>query len=210
MTTEVTNPYWDEVAHLVAPERWGQGLPVVEQFCLDRHVLNVDRNDICGRYAWTITDPAAVAFVAEHARGKVVDPLAGSGYWLWLLAQLGVDGIGYDRNPPTGGGNNWHKAGIEHVEIRPVANGADASATHPDRTLLLAWPPYDDTTGETILRRYRGGRVIYVGEGEGGCCGDDAMFERLAKEWTEVALHRPVQFWGIHDYVTVYDRKDGS
>ena len=81
---------------------------------------------------------------------------------------------------------------------------------HPDRTLLLAWPPYDDPIGEKALTAYAGTRVIYIGEMDGGCCGDDAMFQRLATEWREVAEIRPVQWAGLHDWVTVYDRVEAA
>lgn len=54
---------------------------------------------------------------------------------------------------------------------------------------------------------YEDGSSCYIGEGPGGCCGDDRLFELLDQQWAKVAEHRPVQWFGIHDYVTVYDRR---
>lgn len=154
------------------------------------------------RYSWTITDPATVAFVAEHSRGRMVDPMAGTGWWGWLLAQVGVDVVSYDLEP---GGNHWHEGQPLHADVRAL-DGVEAVVLHSDRTLFLAWPPYDKPTGVDILRAYRGDRAVVIGEGEGGCTGDDALFAELRRRWTEVASHTPVQWFGLHDVVTVYDR----
>lgn len=208
---ELVNPYWDEVRAIAEPSEWqyDHGAVMVKPYRFPAEggvdVL-ANRDELCSRYSWTIPDPATVAFIAEHACGSVVDPLAGSGYLLWLLQQAGVDVIGYDANPPASGGNNYHKAQVEHLPIQR-ADACDSVTLHPDRTLLLSWPPYDSPIGAQVLNAYAGDRVIYIGEGEGGCCGDDAMHHALAEQWTEVAEHRPVQWYGIHDWVTVYDRK---
>lgn len=206
------NPYWREVEHLAAPSRWSWDSGLV----VEPHVfpegggveIRADRHALVSLYSWTIPDPATVAFVAEHTQGRVVDPLAGSGYLLWLLQQAGVDVIGYDLNPPASSENSYHKARAEYLQILK-ADARESVVLHPDRTLLLSWPPYDTPVGADVLAAYAGGRVIYIGEGHGGCCGDDAMFERLDADWTEVVDHRPVQWSGIRDWVTVYDRKGG-
>lgn len=196
------NPYWASVEPAVAEADrfWGGG--TVARW---GHDSPVSRTELVDQYAWTITDPATVAFIAEHADGRVVDPLAGSGYWLYLLGQLGIDCVGYDLNPPSAGANQWHKSGTEHAPVLP-GDAVDVATVHSDRTLLLSWPPYDESVGSHVLAAYSGERVIYIGEGEGGCCGAGDMFGRLAADWRVVAEHRPVQWEGIHDYVTVYER----
>jgi hypothetical protein len=206
---ELSNPYWDAMADHIRTDY--DGAPVADpyDFNVTPALRKFDRHEMVGRYAWTITDPATVEFVARHIIGGVVDPMAGSGWWLSILGQLGVDGIGYDINPPAAASNSYHKAGVEHVEILQC-DAAVAVAQHPDRTLLLSWPPYDDDIGARVLRAYAGKRVIYIGESDGGHCGDDEMHELLRKRWTEVASHRPVQHYGLHDWVTVYDRAGGE
>lgn len=209
--TALRNPYWDAVKDCVRTDY--DGGPMADPYGRgsDRYGLppQYSRHELVSRYSWTITDPVTVAFVAGHITGGLVDPMAGSGWWLWLLSQLGVDCIGYDANPPSHGGNTYHKVGIEHVDVLR-ADAVDAVTVHSDRTLLLSWPPYDDDIGARVLRAYAGRRVIYIGEGEGGCCGDDGMHRMLAAEWREVAEHRPVQHFGMHDWVTVYDRAGAS
>jgi hypothetical protein len=201
------NPMWDALRDHAKPSAydWDGGAFQVggigDWLPLER------RSDLVGRYAWTITDPATVAFVARHTGPKVIDPMAGSGYWAHLLRQLGVDVLASDETPPTGEANNWHRTGVQHVEVGR-ADAVEAVAAHgADRALLLAWPPYDSPIGADTLAAFPGDRVIFIGESEGGCTGDDRLFALFAEEWTEVASHRPVQFMGLHDFITVYDRK---
>ena len=42
---------------------------------------------------------------------------------------------------------------------------------------------------------------------DGGCTGDEDFHTLLDEEWTEIACHRPIQWWGIHDDITVFERK---
>lgn len=151
-------------------------------------------------YAWTITDPDTVHFVAEFSDGSILDPLAGNGYWGFLLKQLGVDVKSSDLSPYN---NIWAKGLWANVE---ELDGVKAAELHSkDRTLLLAWPPYERPIGLDIVRVFPGDRIIYIGEGKGGCCGSDELFDELAT-WEQVTFHRPVQFEGIRDYVEVYER----
>jgi hypothetical protein len=57
-----------------------------------------------------------------------------------------------------------------------------------------------------MLDHYIGNRIIHIGE-HFGCTADDEFFERLESGWDEVASHRPIQWFGMHDYITVYERK---
>jgi hypothetical protein len=65
-----------------------------------------------------------VAFVGKHAQGGLVDPMAGTGYWAYRLAQ---------------------------VAVNVVLDGAEAVALRPDRTLFLSWPPFAQDVGARIL-----------------------------------------------------------
>jgi hypothetical protein len=203
----VLNPYWDAVsdkACMSERHSWDRGVMVGG----DGHWEDYKgRHDLTSRYAWTITDPATVAFVAEQAGLRIIDPLAGTGYWAWLLRQSGADVAASDLNPPDVAKNTWHRESTVHTEIAQ-ADAVDAvTVLGDDRTLLLAWPPYGDPIGAAVLAAYRGPRVVYIGEGEYGCCGGEDMWTAIGSGWAQVAEHRPVQWWGIHDYVTVYVRQ---
>lgn len=206
--TVIDNPYWDLVKDRVDPTGSLWRTPTVDGYSstfvadsIRAYEAGVDRHSLTKRFSWTIPDPGTLAFVAEHSGGRVVDPMAGTGYWGWLLAQLGIDVVSYDILPGT---NSYHNGEPLHSTITAL-EGVEAVRLHADRTLLLSWPPMD-AFGTDILRAYEGGRVIYIGESEGGCTGDDDLHELLRKEWVEVADRVPVQWNGLHDVVWVYDR----
>jgi hypothetical protein len=205
--TAIDNPYWDAVCDHVGPDPyWPQRPFVVDWLSSWRDERMPRRTDFTKQYAWTITSPESVAFVAEHSHGRLVDPLAGTGYWAYLLDQAGVDVLAYDLEPPDGTDRNHYHRG--QSSFAPVMKGdaTEVVSVHSDRTLLLSWPPYGEPVGHRTLAAYTGDRVIYIGEGSYGCCGDDAMFDLFAADWLEVAEHAPIQWLSMHDYITVYDR----
>lgn len=160
-----------------------------------------ERHRLVRQYAWTITSPATLDFIHEYAGNHIHDPLAGTGYWAYLLRQYGHKVTASDIAP---GNNPW--AEDSHYSMESIDARASAYQAGPRATLLLAWPPYQSPIGHQILRAFRGDRIIYIGEGAGGCCGDDQMFRELDRAWREVAWHRPAQWEGIYDYVTAYRR----
>jgi hypothetical protein len=204
------NPYWDAVVEHVRPSEfpWEGGLEVLPLgYFPGGSEDQPDRHALVAQYAWTITDPVSVAFVARWAGGRMVDPMAGTGYWGYVLGFLGTDVASYDIAPPQE--NGWHKNAVQHAPVDAVNHGAEVVGLHPDRTLLLSWPPYNEPAGTDVLAAYRGSRVIFIGEREGGCTGDDDLHDLLGDgEWVERAQRRPVQWWGMHDVITVYDRKE--
>lgn len=205
----VDNPYWEAVKDCVETDRVG-GNPVVGYFSLDRTVAqnlarSPNRQGLVRKYCWTIPDPDTLAFVAGHAGDGLVDPVAGTGYWAYLLAQMGVDVICYDLNPGMDFVvNGWHGDDL-YADIS-AKDCAEATALHPDRTLFLSWPPHGQDVGARILLAYKGYRVIYIGGARGGATGDDQMHRLLDSDWTEVDCRQPVLWWGQHDRVMVYER----
>lgn len=200
------NPYWEAVRHAVKNGEYHWETPNIGRFEFERgpdDPPTLSRNDFVGRYTWTVTDPPSVEFVAEHAHGLLVDPMAGTGYWAYVLEPYGVDTACYDLDPEE---NFWHKNQEHWVPIKQM-DGADSVRLHAGRTLLLSWPPYSKDVGHRIVTAYQGERVIYIGEGEGGCTGDEALHDELDGDgWSLVTTHRPIQWYGIHDDIYVYQR----
>lgn len=205
------NPYWDEVEHAVKDGGFPWEGRMVGRFKFDRMHDDppvLDRRDFVHRYSWTITDPDSVAFIRNVAYYGLVDPMAGTGYWAYVLAQVNVDVVCYDSDPPEEGGgeNTWHPQAKPWVDIEKL-DATLAVVKHPDRVLMLSWPPYSEDIGVKTIEAYQGHKIVYVGEGRGGCTGSDAMFDLLDEEWEEIAEQTPVQWWGLHDRITVYERK---
>lgn len=202
------NPYWDDVEPHIRETEWPYhgGLQIggfsLQQMRDFDYASLLDRYQFVPKYSWTVTDPASVKFVAKHSGAGLFDPMAGTGYWAYVLGQVGVDVICYDLDPHE---NQWHGGGGLYTDIKAM-DCAESAALHPDRTMLLSWPPYGTDVGARALKAYGGNKVIYMGEGQGGCTGSDRMFNLFSKGWKEVACHRPVQWWGVRDRITVYER----
>lgn len=172
------------------------------------------RYELVRKYSWAIPTEDVINTLAQIAP-RIVEVGAGTGYWSWMLAQAGVDVVAYDRAPYE---NNW--AGNNWFPIQK--GGASKVARHPDRALLLCWPPYATPFAYWALKCYRGDTLIYIGENVGGCTGDDLFHAALSYDYgddneklkypvrNEWELHTSLyipQWCGIHDSVEVYKRK---
>lgn len=51
-----------------------------------------------------------------------------------------------------------------------------------------------------------GNYLIYVGEGHGGCTGDDWFFTKLHADFEEVDSVDIPSWWGIHDHCVIYKK----
>jgi hypothetical protein len=214
------NPFWDIVRTIPGnsieweyEHRWEP-----EHYQLIDGAIRFDRKSLCGQYAWSIPDPDTLDFVAKWLSPQSVEIGAGVGYWAWQLSQLGVDMIAYDIDPPQHTGQNHYHSprnadeskllGITREVFFDVRVGNHLmAAKHPDRTLFLCWPPYSDDMANKTLKAYKGNRLVYIGESAGGCTGEEWFFKRLGRSWEEIDSHKPMQWWGIHDRVYVYERR---
>lgn len=169
------------------------------------HAAGLSREALCGRYTWSIPSPGDIAWLAKALDGRaVVEIGAGSGYWAWQLTQAGVPVAAYDPHPP-GPQNKFNQHRLYH----PVMPGDhENAAQHPDRALMLCWPSYGAAFAKQALHHYRGDTVVYIGEGEGGCCADDRFHRILARDFDEAGCSPfHVNWYGIHCCLTVWRRK---
>lgn len=194
------------------------------------------RDRITSRYCWAIPSPESLAFIVGILNGRsVVEIGAGSGYWAWMLSQLGVDVNAYDM-APIGHKDSWFsmqrimQRGVRDVsplqEFHPVIKATHKAIARPEnegRVLFMCWPTMDSWAYEAA-RAFTGDTIIYIGEGPGGCTADSDFFA-LTDEgcgcWSDencnhgktdarfevIATGPLVQWGGLHDNVTVYQRK---
>lgn len=152
------------------------------------------RHRACNRWSWAVPAPEAVTAIA--ALGPIVEIGAGTGYWARLLTDAGADVVAYDHAPPElhPDLDEWERRRDRFIEPKnqwhphastwfPIIEGdTGAAADHPDRTLLLCWPPYDSPMGFDAASAYLdagGRRIVYIGEPPGGCTGDMALHQML-------------------------------
>jgi hypothetical protein len=150
------------------------------------------------RYAYAVPDDGALDAIAAY--GPIVEIGAGLGYWAALLRARGVDVVAFDDF-------SWD---ILHKEPRWTTikeGGTDAVRGHGHRALFLCWPPYSHSMANHALACYDGGTVIYVGEGEEGCTGDEAFHDKLERHWHVVREVAIPQLPYVHDRLWIYRRR---
>ena len=207
----VSEPDWQDAARclgeyrnklaLAKRQKLGAGAnPCLELF---RHLMAAKpsplldlaerRRELASRFSWAIPSDAALELLARYA--PLVECGAGTGYWLALLRARGVDAIGYDRSVRQA----WTRL-QRGVSVK-------AARRHPERTLLLCWPPYDDDAASyETLRAYRGDVLIHIGERDEGPTGSVRFHRELALNWT-LAEELELPRWPrLQDRVMVYRR----
>lgn len=191
------NPYWDIVRLMKRDDDpWMDPWAVRWMYPEDE----ASRRDLVNRYAWSIPSPADLEWMRGILLGRgVVEIGAGNGYWAYQLRQIGVDMLAVDNGEWS---DKWQQRWSLVEE-----GGPDVAGKHPDRALMLIWPPYDTSMAKTALDSYAGDLLIYAGEGNGGCTADDAFHEELECSWEEIsdAPHHAT-YNGIHCRLTAYRR----
>lgn len=139
---------------------------------------------------------------------KVLDVGAGSGF---LAKQLNARGINitaidkYQSNNNYGFTTPYFKIyeddGVNHLKNSGIMYD----------TIILSWPPYDTDMAYKILEALvPGQRLIYIGEGQGGCTADEAFFKLLQQKTitimdeTDYLRENYTQYGGIHDLPASY------
>ncbi len=207
---KTTNPYWDEAKEAIeAKDKLG-----IKEYLKKYGDHKGLRGKLVCKYSWAVPDPASLAFVARHIGGKAIEIGAGTGYWAWQLSQLGVNILAYDKAPPDSVPNEYHCISDEDEvfkELIPtwygvLQGGPGMLHRHPDRTLLLCWPPPMISMAAQCLEAYQGNRFVFIGDYK--CCGNYLFFELLDEDWAVVETHRIAQWREIGDVIVVYERSE--
>lgn len=144
---------------------------------------------------------------------KVLEVMSGTGYLAMALRQEGVDIIPTDNMTWAGfeGRKRW--IDIENIDaveaVHKYAKDVDF--------VLMSWPPYSEPIGyhvwlaiqEQVRNLEKNIRLVLIGEGPGGCTGDDdlndGVYDYTDDELSEICNHHFAQFPGIHDDIAVVD-----
>jgi|GEM_PF-1186629 len=203
--------------HNSAPSIWKDDVlnPYLEKFAKlrnqeDRFDELRSRRNLVMEYAWAIPSKEALSAIFEHSKeGGLVEIGPGNGYWSHLLRQHGLQLHAYDKHPVETKKNHYfERCSKSWTAIIP---GTEQSVTlHPGATLLQCWPDYDTDFAARTLINYEGKKVCYVGEGYGGCTGDNIYHEILDNHWKPIEEIAIPQWFGINDRLTIYERNSAA
>ena len=157
-----------------------------------------NRFELVSRYSFAIPDETSLSIISEYS--PILEIGAGTGYWGYLLQNRGVDIICYDHKDPS-----WEKM-WKRKWINIKKGDISKISLYPDRTLFLCWGDYGSEFGYRAIKKYKGKYLIVIGEGEDGCTFNNSFFKELNTSWSRVRAYNNPQWFGIHDYLSVYKR----
>jgi len=142
------------------------------------------------------------------SKNKILEVGSGSGFLSSCLQSYGLDITPTDENLKSNpyGFTDTYTDIIETDSVQYLKNNVKNFDT-----VLMSWPNYDTDFAYNILKNMKKGQtLIYIGEGYGGCTGNDQFFDRLdshailMEKETDKMDKASFQWFGLHDRVSVY------
>jgi len=210
------------------------GLLAMMQVLMSMTLLqdNRERNDFIKHYSWVPPSRFAIRTIKRFAADEgLLSVGSGKALWEFLLCKEGCKNViasdnftlGYNHVSLSDGEIEEAKK-ISDDKDRPLpSNLADKIKTfmpverldavqaiekHPEcQTLMLIYPPQARSVAVNALRAFKGKRVVFIGEGAGGCTADDKFFQLLKEEYGEPRIIAVPQWPGSYDEMFLYTRK---
>lgn len=145
-------------------------------------------SEVSGQYAFFTTE--ILEKLADRLRtyddGRpILECFAGVGLLSHWLAKYGLNIIAVDNDITAG--NGWTKRpALPHV--LPMEAMAAVRLFRPT-TVIASWVPYADKIAEHIFKDSSVKNLLWIGEGEGGCCGREAIWKNPYEDWRDVYRH---------------------
>lgn len=161
------------------------------------------RDAFVKRFSWAVPSQAAIDAIHSFVdSAQVVEINAGRGLWTHLLEQAGVNIIATDVTPPK----------LTFAAVRPLeATAAVQKYLEPGGVLMTCWPDYLASYAADALKwaleNNRCTKVVYIGEGNGGCTGDDELHNIFETQFELSHYIRIPQWYGIRDDLYLYQKR---
>jgi len=194
--SSVPNPYYEEAREHLECSRENDFSKLFNSYEL--------RNELVPKYSFAVPNQEALDEI-KNLGVKIIEIGAGTGYWAHMLNQNGVDIICFDKYSTTYSHGPWQKYWF-NVE----SGGPEKIKDYPDRVLFLCWPDYGNKMATKCLKSYKGEYVIYIGESHGGCTADEEFFDVIERDFELVKRIEIPQWYGIHDELYIFKRRDFS
>jgi len=170
------------------------------------------RENFIKNYGWAVPSKEAIETIKEFVgKDKILEIGSGLGLWAKILKEEGL----YVATTDLLEDSNFCGLSLEERNKEPYTqvykgNHLESIKFHNKsnkyNVLMIIWPPYNEPMANEALKEFAGSKFIYIGEGMGGCTGDDSFFCTLQEEWTEIESVNIPQWTGIHDYLSLWVR----
>lgn len=194
----------------------------IEHFFKERNYLNRDndnfeikfalmtlRHTFVEQFGFVLLNEELLDKTSHFLKNKSVCEIgAGTGWLSYNLQQRGIDIIPVDYRPGNDSDFGFKKF---HTDVL-MENGINYLENNCPDVILLSWPDYDTSFASDILNTLKKGQtLIYIGENEGGCTGDDNFFALLETKTilnttiTDSLQESSLCWTGIHDTWYVFE-----
>lgn len=150
-------------------------------------------------YSFALPSRETLQAITEHTT-RIVEVGAGSGFWASQLAMAGADVVATDIYEPGEYAvrTPWHP--VERLDA------VEATRQHPDRDVLMVWPPQGADWPLEIARNLAPGRlIIFIGEATEYMSASAGFYDLVGSDaFEEVAAERPARFPGINDRLLIF------
>jgi len=165
------------------------------------------RKQFIENYGWSVPTKEAIEKLKSFIGGEqVLEVGSGLGLWAKLMRDIGINIIATEMEPDSSK-NNYIGERVPHTEIERI-NGMEAISKYGNSgVLFISWPPYDNPLANDIVKSFKGNKIIFVGEGSGGCTGDDSFFCTIQNQWQEAGSVQIPRWTGIYDKIVLFVRK---
>lgn len=172
-------------------------------------------------YSWAVPNREIIDYIKKFVgNDKAIEIGAGYGLWAKLLKDMGLNIVAIDPMIFPGD-KEIYDIGNEDKKWTQVEkmDHYEALDNFPDANVLIfIWPSYDEGYAYEALELFDGNKIVYIGEGRGGCTADESFHNLLDNEWglvnaecssiTDERQSYSVDQWpGLHDSAFFYIRK---
>ncbi len=170
--------------------------------------MNYFREEYIKEYGFFIITNNFISTMKEHfLTDTILEVGAGSGFLSHCLQKEGINITPTDKRI-TKNNYGFRKTYTDIIEADSVV----FLKNNPEyNTVLMSWPNYDTDFADNILKNMNvGQKLIYIGEGYGGCTANDNFFERLElkavldENLTNKFKESNFSWFGIHDKIKIY------
>ena len=165
------------------------------------------RRNFIHEYGWSVPNEEAINSIKDFVENdSILEIGSGLGTWAKLLQSEGISVTPTDLSLDP-------KENPYIIEKKPYTNVDQINADKAikkygnHKVLMMVWPPYDSPMAYNALKLFAGDKLIFVGEGHGGCTADGNFFNLLESDWNHVENVFIPRWSGIHDSLSLYKRK---
>jgi hypothetical protein len=149
---------------------------------------------------------------------RILEVGAGTGLWAHLLRELHeIPVVATDQSD-----GNYRQGWVQHKQHKycsvEVIDAVSAIEKYNPEVLMLIWAPFSNPDSPYpeppmathSLKAFKGNILVWIGEGEGGCNGDDSFFEELNANWKMVDEIGIPSWHHIHDGCSIWKRNESA